>query len=384
MAARESILCFCGRRPPPPLHRCARERRVGFFEEPVFDATAPRLELSHTSEGVLVAIPHLEPTTTQPQAEAALRRMVNRVLAELGDAPPVLWYCTPMAVGFTNHLKSSAIVYDRLEPERIAGALIERERWLLERADVVFTSRHGLHRFERRSPRRPSLRSRWSSVALAHFQRAREELLEPPDQDVIPHARVGYFGVIDERVDLQLLAKLAKARQDLHFVMLGPIVNLDPATLPQRANLHWLGAKPRALLPAYLAGWDVAMLPLVRHDATLLVSPIRTAEYLAAAKPVVATSIPELRECYGHDGLVWMGDNPGEFADAIDEALASDRYARVAHADAFLADHSWRPSWDEMWAFVERAIASREPSRGRRRAKPIDATHSVSVATVPR
>jgi glycosyltransferase involved in cell wall biosynthesis len=359
---------------------------VGLFEEPVFDATAPRLELSYTNDGVLVAVPHLMPTMTPAQVELALRRMVTRVLIEIGDSRPVLWYRTPMAAGFTDHLKSSAIVYDRLEPERMPSAppeLIEHERWLLERADVVFTSRHCLHRCERRSSRRASIRPRWSTVDLAHFQRAREDMPEPPDQDVIPRPRVGYFGVIDERVNLRLLLEVAKARPELHFVMLGPIL-VERSALPKRPNLHWLGPKPLARIPAYFAGWDVAMLPLVRDDPTLLVSPTRAAEYLAAAKPVVATSIPELLECYGRDGLVWMGDNAGEFADAIDEALASDRHARVAHADAFLSDHSWQPSWDEMWTFVERAIASRTPSRAgaRRQPKPIDVTNS--VATVQR
>jgi UDP-galactopyranose mutase len=344
------------------------------------------LALSNTDEGVLLAVPHLAPNTPRPQAEAALRRMANRVLAELGDARAVLWYCTPMAVGFTDHLESSAIVYDCTEAPKQAGSApaewIERERWLFEHADVVFTDSHSLCRHKRRTMRRSNIYPMLSSVDLAHFECAREQLLEPADQDELPRPRVGFLGVIDERVDVQLLGALASTRPDLQFVMVGPFVSLDPTTLPQNPNLHWLGAKPKDQLLAYLAGWDVAMLPLVCNDATQFMSPSKTAEYLAAGKPVVSTPIPNVVEPFGRDGLAWIGDNFGEFADAIDDALSSDRHARVSHADGYLADHSWQATWDEMWTHVERAMASRPTTRNARarRAKPVGASYSVATA----
>lgn len=361
-----------------------------YFEEPVFDASAPRLALSHPAKGVLLAVPHLPPNSSRTAAEAALRRMVNRVVAELGDVRPVLWYCTPMAVGYTDHLKPSAIIYDCTEapkPSRVAATSApewsERERWLFERADVVFTDSHSLCQHTRRTTRHANIYPMLSSVDLGHFGRAREPLVEPPDQDEIPHPRVGFCGVIDERIDTTLLGELARARPDLQFVMVGPIIGIDPATLPQSPNLHWLGSKSQTQIPAYIAGWDVAMLPLVCNEATLFTSPSKTAQYLAAGKPVVATPIPNVVEPYGRDGLAWIGDNFGEFADALDEALSSDRYARVIHADDYLADHSWQATWNEMWSHVERAMASRVPTRsGRaRRPKSVGATYSEAATT---
>jgi UDP-galactopyranose mutase len=136
-------------------------------------------------------------------------------------------------------------------------------------------------------------------------------------------------------------------------------VKIDPSIVPQRPNVHWLGAKKYEELPSYLAGWDVAMLPFARNDSTRFISPTKTPEYLAAGKPVVSTSIRDVVTPYGRDGLAWIADTAGEFEAAIDQALASDRTARLAHADAMLANLSWDRTWSEMWAHVERAIATR-------------------------
>jgi glycosyltransferase involved in cell wall biosynthesis len=358
-----------------------------YFEEPVFDAATPTLALSSTPEGVLLAVPHLPPDTPRPQIEAALRRLVNRMLTDLGEERPVLWYCTPMAVGFTDHLKASAIVYDCTgEVEGAPPEWRERERWLFERADVVFTDSYSLCHHTRRTTRRGDVYPLLSSVDLEYFERARELLVEPPDQDEIPHPRVGFYGVIDERVDLRLLDQLACARPDLQFVMIGPIIGVDPSKLPQRENLHWLGAKAQTQIPAYLAGWDVAMLPLVCNETTQFTSPNKVAEYLAAGKPVVATPISSILEPYGRDGLTWIGEDSGDFADAIDEALRSDRYARVHHADSYLAEHTWQATWSEMWRHVERAIASHTAvtnTRSGRARRPKAASASSYSAETP-
>lgn len=374
MAAQQSILClshlrwnFVYQRPQHLLSRCARERRVVFFEEPLFDASAPTLELSTTDEGVILAVPHLAPSCSAKQVEASLRRMIDRVLRDIDDPKPVLWYYTPMALGFTDHVRACAVVYDCMdELSLFQGAppeLAERERSLFERADVVFTGGHSLYQHKRRTARHRNIHPFPSSVDLAHFGRAREQTMDPPDQAELSHPRVGFFGVIDERTDLPLLSALAEARPDLQLIMVGPVVKIDAATLPQHPNLHWLGSKTYEELPAYLAGWDVAMLPFARNDATRFISPTKTPEYLAAGKPVVSTSITDVVTPYGREGLAWIADSASEFAEAIDEALASDRAARVAHADAFLSGLSWRRTQREMWALVERAIAARAKLR---------------------
>jgi UDP-galactopyranose mutase len=369
----ETVIClshlrwnFVYQRPQHLLSRCARDRRVVFFEEPVFDARAPELEL-RDEEGVTVAVPHLAPDTAEDVAEVAQRKMIDRVLYELDNPRPVLWYITPMAIAFTQHVKPRAVVYDCMDElslfHNAPAVLKEREALLLKHADVVFTGGHSLYEYKRSHSQHRNIHAFPSSVDVAHFARARHTIAEPADQAAIPHPRIGFFGVIDERMDLELIAELVDQRPDLQLVMLGPVAKIAPDSLPLRSNLHWLGSKAYDELPAYLAGWDVAMLPFARNDSTRFISPTKTPEYLAAGKPVVSTSITDVIKPYGREGLAWIADSAGEFAAAVDEALRSDRIARLAHADAFLADLSWDRTWREMWAHVERAIETRASLR---------------------
>jgi glycosyltransferase involved in cell wall biosynthesis len=397
MPLRNSILCFAHQRwhqhwpaaetPLPSRSRtqsllrwCARERPVAYFEPPRFDASTPALELTRDDTGVLVAVPHLVPDTAQVNSMAALRRMVDRVLGELGESPPVLWYATPMAVDYGGHLDPAAVVYDcSWELETFVAASLEaraRERWLLTQADLVFTDCHSLHQHKRRTTRHPNIHPLLASVDFDHFGAAREQPPEPADQADIASPRIGYCGEIDDSVDLALLTELAAARPDLQLVMLGPIRLANLRALPQAPNLHWLGAKPHEQIPAYLAGWEVGMLPLVRGASVGSLPPCKPAEYLAAGKPLVSTSNPDVVEPYGRAGLVWLGDGAGEFADAIDEALASDRTARIAHADSYLFDHSWPEIWAQTRTQVLRAIEGRS---GPLSVAPSRATPSVEA-----
>ena len=385
---RESVLClshlrwnFVFQRPQHLLSRCAREHDVVFFEEPIFDANEPGLEVYTSGQGVRVAVPHLPPDTPAEIVEAAQRGMIDRIVQhELNGARPVLWYYTPMPIAFTDHVRPRAVVYDCMdELSLFKGApavLKEREKLLLEDADVVFTGGHSLYEHKRSQSQHHNIHPFPSSVDVPHFARAREEMPEPPDQAGIPKPRVGFFGVIDERMDIELVGELAERRPDLHFVMIGPVVKIDPADLPRRPNLHYLGGKSYDELPAYLAGWDVAILPFARNDSTRFISPTKTPEYLAAGKPVVSTSIRDVVQPYGHDGLAWIADTAGEFSAAIDEALASDRRARLAHVDAFLSSLSWDRTWADMWNHVERAIQTRASLR----SSGLHATADASMA----
>jgi UDP-galactopyranose mutase len=241
-------------------------------------------------------------------------------------------------------------------------SLAEDEKRLLARANVMFTGGHSLYAHKR--DLHHNIHAFPSSVDVPHFAGARELQDDPPDQAEIPHPRVGYFGVIDERMDMALIEELADARPELQLVMIGPVAKIDPATLPRRSNIHWLGGKPYSELPAYLAGWDVAMMPFARNDSTRFISPTKTPEYLAAGKPVVSTSIRDVVEPYGRHGLAWIADTAVDFAVAIDEALASDRMARLAHADEYLAELSWDRTWSQMWRHVERVLGPASRSHG--------------------
>jgi UDP-galactopyranose mutase len=365
MAGQLDLVCFSHlrwnfvfQRPQHLLSRAARDHRVYFVEEPSFDEGPPRLALRETEHGVIVVEPHLPDGVERDVAESWLRRLVDQLVASEHLVDPLCWYYTPMAMGFTHHLKSCAVVYDCMdELSLFQGApdgLLAREELLLRRADVVFTGGQAL--YEAKRDRHRNIHPFPSSVDVPHFARARAPTADPADQASIPHPRIGFFGVVDERMDLGLLDAVAALRPDLHLVMIGPVVKIDPATLPRRPNIHWLDRKSYQELPAYLAGWDVAMMPFARNDATRYISPTKTPEYLAAGKPVVSTSIRDVVRPYGEQGLAWIADTPEAFVAAIGNALEEDRDRRIARAEGFLAELSWDRTWAEMWAVVEAAL----------------------------
>jgi UDP-galactopyranose mutase len=290
----------------------------------------------------------------------------------------VSWYYTPMARGFSSHLRPRAVVYDCMdELSGFAGApsgLREAEAELLRAADVVFTGGQSL--FAAKRALHPNVHACPSSVDVEHFGRARLDGPEPPDQQPIGRPRVGYFGVIDERLDVALLDGIAARRPDWQFVMVGPIVKVDPATLPHRDNIHYLGPKAYAELPAYIAGWSVALLPFARNEATRFISPTKTPEYLAAGKPVVSTSIHDVVRPYGEMGLAAIADTPEEFVAAIERALARPTDALQA-ADLFLARTSWEATFSRMASLMDSAV------RARSRALPQDpVSHSPAASRV--
>jgi UDP-galactopyranose mutase len=201
-----------------------------------------------------------------------------------------------------------------------------------------------------------------SSVDVEHFGQARTRLADPPEQADLAHPRLGFFGVLDERLDTDLLAAVADLRPTWQLVLIGPLAKIDPTALPRRANLHYLGQKPYTELPAYLANWDVALLPFARNEATRFISPTKTPEYLAAGCPVVSTRIADVVRPYGQQGLVRIADEPLAFVAAIEAALAEDDARRRARADAFLANMSWERTWSAMDDLVRGVVERRQAS----------------------
>jgi UDP-galactopyranose mutase len=199
-------------------------------------------------------------------------------------------------------------------------------------------------------------------VDIAHFAQARKPQRDPADQALIAHPRLGFYGVIDERLDIGLIGRLADLRPEWQIVLVGPVVKIDPAMLPRAANIHYLGPKPYDQLPMYLAGWDVAMLPFDRNDATRYISPTKTPEYLAAGTPVVSTSIRDVVRTYGMRGLARIADTPEEFAAAVEAALADNPAERRRDADAFLTQTSWDGTWARMYQLIA-SVMSRTPAR---------------------
>ncbi|MCA1584448.1 MAG: glycosyltransferase [Acidobacteria bacterium] len=355
------------------MTRFARERRVFFVEEPLFDAAAPRLDLEIT-EGVHVVVPHLPPGDASDGGFATQRQLIRELLKEQGSRAPIVWLYTPLALPLVDNEAESIIIYDCMdELSAFMGAspvLVQRERDLLQRAHLVFTGGESL--YEAKRARHPRVFLFPSSVDVAHFSAARQPQPEPTDQRSIPHPRLGFCGVIDERMDLELVASVAKRHADWHFVMVGPVVKIDPASLPTGANLHYLGLKAYAELPAYLAGWDVALLPFARNEATRFISPTKTPEYLAAALPVVSTAVPDVVRPYGERRLVHIASSPSEFAAAIATALNGERDSWLRDVDQLLATMSWDRTWSAMNRLIDQAIGQhRATAQADRVSRPL-------------
>ncbi|WP_257454491.1 glycosyltransferase family 1 protein [Archangium lipolyticum] len=370
---------FVFQRPQHLLSRFARERRVFFFEEPIYDRKQPRLQVTRSLEGVWVAVPHLPEGLDEQRVVAMQRAMLDELLARHAVHRYVSWYYTPMALPFTRHLEPRAVAYDCMdELSAFRGAppaLLRHEVELLERADLVFTGGQSL--YEAKRDRHPCVHAFPSSVDVAHFATARRPLKDPEDQASIPHPRLGFFGVVDERMDVALLEAVADARPDWQLVIIGPVVKIDPATLPRRPNLHFLGGKLYTELPAYLANWDVALMPFARNESTRFISPTKTPEYLAAGKPVVSTSIRDVVRPYGEQGLVRIADTPEDFVRACEAALAEDRATWLPRVDAHLATMSWDTTWSQMKALLDAASGRREEA-----AKPRSAAAAEDLATI--
>src|SRR4028119_1913772 len=370
---------FVFQRPQHLLTRFAQGRRVFFIEEPIFSpdtSVAPetakaiggvgRLDVTRHESGVWVVVPHLQEGLSEEAANAAQQVLLDALFAEHEISKYICWYYTPMARAFTRHLEPLAIVYDCMdELSAFKGAsplLREREAELFSRADLVFTGGQSL--YEAKRDQHENVYACPSSVEVAHFAQARIFKEDPADQANIPHPRLGFYGVIDERMDLELLDGIAEARPDWHLVMIGPVVKIDPASLPRRENIHYLGGKDYKELPAYLAGWDLAMLPFARNEPPRFTSPTKTPEYLAAGKPVVSTSIRDVVRPYGKLGLVRIADDAAEFVNAAAEIGMDERVddaAWLARVDEFLAKISWDRTWGEMAELIGEVAAPRPP-----------------------
>ena len=342
---------FVWQRPQQLMSRFARDRRVFFVEEPIFREDAGEAEAAtlerRESEGVVVCQPVCR--DPGPGGGPRLDEMYVRLSAELVKTERLTdytaWFYTPMLFPAIRGLEPSLVVYDAMDELALfKGAppeLLPRERELLQRADVVFTG--GVSLGKAKAQHHANVHAFPSGVDAAHYAQAlREETKVPEDLAALPAPRIGFFGVIDERTDIELLRQAAQLRPGYAFVMLGPVVKIDPADLPRVENLHYLGQKQYRDLPGYVKGFDVCMMPFALNDATKFISPTKTLEYMAAHRPIVSTPVADVVGSYKE--AVAICGTAEEFVGAVDKALAEEpgaREARVARERAILERNSW-------------------------------------------
>lgn len=354
---------FVFQRPQHVLTRATRYCDVIYIEEPVFEGT----ELSHRTlmreNGVRVVQPLVPPGT--PEADVIFHQ--GDILEMFVDGAVgrslYLWYYTPMAYAYGHRVDADVVIFDKMDElsafKFASPQLHVLESLLLDRADVVFTGGASLQKAA--TGRHENLHCFPSSIDVAHFGAARNgaTLPEPEDMADISHPRIGFFGVIDERINLDLVAEMAAARPDWQLVMIGPTAKIDPASLPQAPNIHWLGGKAYPELPQYMAHWDIGFMPFALNDATRFISPTKTPEFLAAGLPLLSTPIHDVVEPYGTNGYVEVAATAQTMVEAGDRLIATradteSETRRLAKVDSFLAGSSWDKTWAAMYAEIKR------------------------------
>ena len=371
VCVRDMLLCFSHlrwefvfQRPQHLMMRFAKDRPVAFWEEPIDCGKGVPATLhvrpAPGAANVTLITPKIPLSLSERAQEIILKNLLDLFVAAR-PGRVIRWYYTPMMLPFSRHLEAELTVYDcmdelsafRFAPPR----LLDLEDELIKAADLVFTGGYSL--FEAKKARHANTHPFPSSVDPAHFHKARRAQADPADQAHLPRPRLGYYGVIDERFDLQLLDRSAEMRPDWQFVMVGPVVKIDQAELPRRPNIHYLGSKHYDELPAYLSGWDVALMPFAINEATRFISPTKTPEYLSAGKPVVSTPIRDVERHYGRLQGVRIAADAGTFVAACEEmlALANDGGDWLAEADLHLAETNWDVTQGRMAALIKRELA---------------------------
>ncbi|MEO6722577.1 MAG: glycosyltransferase family 1 protein [Ferruginibacter sp.] len=361
---KHDIICFCHlrwnfvyQRPQHLLTRFAHYSRVFVMEEPEYGAENNYLEIKQVENKLIwIAVPKLRNGLNEQEKIEAQRILLDELIMSYYIHRFIAWYYSPMPLSFSDHINPAMIVYDCMdELSGFNGApesLVNKEKELFQKANVVFTGGHNLYKAKR------TLHSNIypipSSIDKAHFATARLATPDPEDQAPIPHPRLGFYGVIDERLNLQLLDELSSLKPDWHFVIIGPVVKIDPATLPRKENIHYLGGKSYDELPAYLGGWDIAMMPFALNRSTQYISPTKTPEFLAGGKQVISTSIADVVDPYGREGLVFIADDAPEFIRAAETALPlKNDKTWLKNADRFLSNISWDKTFQTMQQLIQ-------------------------------
>ena len=353
---------FVFQRPQHLLTRLADHFKIYYVEEPLFDADHDHYsEVAHSNIHIIKL--HLKGGPDEAGVEVRQKLLIRNLFFRHKINDYILWYYTPMALGITDALHPVITVYDcmdELSAFKFAPPVLKiMEKELLNKADIVFCGGNQLYNAKKHQ--HSNIYPFPSSIDKKHFGAARHIKQDPSDQTNIPSPRFGFYGVIDERFDIELIREVAEQRPEWNFVLIGPVVKIDPETLPRHENIYYLGSKKYNELPAYLSGWDISMVSFALNESTQFISPTKTPEYLAGGKPVISTPIRDVVESYGKPGLVHIVNNAAEFIDVATKELATtNKTAWLQKVDKCLANDSWEITVSNMRKIMYEAIAEKQ------------------------
>ncbi|MFC0252071.1 glycosyltransferase [Massilia consociata] len=357
---------FVFQRPQHLMTRLAEHYQILFVEEPVYSEGEAYLKKTAVAPNITVCRPHtaIDAPGFHDDQLPTLQALLAGLVPE--GEQPIVWFYTPMALPLLQGLNPSKIVYDCMDElamfKNSPKQLLQRETALLNMADVVFTGGPSLYQSKR--DRHANAHCFSSSVDAKHFRQAQDREISHPDQAHIPGPRLGFYGVIDERFDVDLVSAMADAHPEWQIVLVGPVVKIDPATLPKQPNVHYMGQRTYDQLPKFLAGWDVCLLPFAMNDSTKFISPTKVLEYMAAELPAVSTPITDVKVPYGD--VVAIAETPEQFIAACERQLALTEVERQAMAKRMrevVANTSWDLTASRMHELITTAVPSENSRR---------------------
>jgi hypothetical protein len=364
---------FVYQRPQHLMSRAARQGRVFYFEEPVFTSSFDQLRIKvDPANQVTVVTPELDSRAAdrvhEENINIRIRRLVDQLILRHGIKEFVAWYYAPMAWSFSEHLEPKAIVYDcmdELSAFKFAPAeLVENEQKLMAKANIVFTGGHRL--YQAKKAFHQNIFPFPSAIDKSFFFAARAKLAEASDQVSIPHPRLGFFGVIDERFDTDLVKRMAELKPEWQFIFIGPVVKIEESALPRNKNIHYLGMKDYKDLPTYISGWDLCIMPFAINASTEFISPTKTPEFLAAGKRVISTPIHDVVNPYGAEGLVGIAETAEEFIEIAEHDLRKKTDPLwLGKVDQYLSTISWDKTWRNMEAQIDLILKERGSASSR-------------------
>lgn len=356
---------FVYQRPQHLLTKFSENLNIYYVEEPIFDADDNAyLTFSKKLPSLFVGVPHLPQNLSPIQINKALNSLLKDFLVNQNLDDFAFWYYTPMALEFTDNFSPAVIVYDcmdELSAFKFAPPELKAfESKLMQKAHLVFTGGHSL--YEAKKGQHFNIHPFPSSIDKNHFGQARKkDLIEPSDQAKIKGPKMGFYGVIDERFDLDLIKEIAEQRPKWQIILIGPIIKIDIDSVPRNPNIHYLGSKSYQQLPQYLSGWDVALIPFLLNESTKYISPTKTPEYLSGGVPVVSTAIRDVVKPYGVNRLVTIGTDSIDFITAIEKELKTKNSKLwLRQIDKFLSKISWEHTSNQMLQLMSLAIKNRK------------------------
>ncbi|MDB5793127.1 MAG: glycosyl transferase [Massilia sp.] len=355
---------FVFQRPQHLMTRLAQHYDILFVEEPMHTEGQARLEKMAVARNITVYRPHtpIQQWGFHDDQLPTLQGMLADLVPE-GERP-VVWFYTPMALPLLQGLNPSLVVYDCMDElaafKNPPKQLLQRESALLNIADLVFTGGPSL--YEAKKDRHPNAHCFSSSVDARHFRQALDSAISHPEQNHIPGPRLGFYGVIDERFDTDLVRQMAARHPEWQIVLVGPVVKIDPAELPRADNVHYMGQRNYDELPKFLAGWDLCLLPFAMNDSTKFISPTKVLEYMAAEKPSVSTPITDVKVPYGD--VVAIASTAEEYIAACERMLAASESEKAKMVER-MRDIVANTSWDKTAGRMHELISSTAPGEAR-------------------